>query len=71
MSYTRAMYVRFHCAKFECDCDVEVLVHACITRDGGRLYEYSTSNCPKCGHKLFGDHDLLGEVARDSGARIA
>jgi len=62
VSYSRAFYVRFHCEDIECQCDVEIRVRGCVTQDGGRLYEYSTLNCPRCGHQLFRAHQLIGEV---------
>ena len=66
MSYAHAFNVRFRCDAIDCTCDVEVPVRGCVTREGGRLYEYSSSACPRCGHKLFNSHQLLGEVARKS-----
>ncbi|PYQ58336.1 MAG: hypothetical protein DMF58_15725 [Acidobacteria bacterium] len=64
MSYSRAFYVRFRCDTAGCACDVEVRVRGCVTDDGGRFYEYATSICPRCGHKLFRSHQLLGEAER-------
>jgi len=58
MSYSRAFIVRFRCDVASCHCDVE------LAHDGGRMYEYSISTCPKCGHRLFRAHELLGEVER-------
>lgn len=66
MSYARAFNVRFRCESIGCTCDVEVPVRGCVTQDGGRLYEYSLSACPRCGHKLFHAHEVIGEVARKS-----
>jgi len=64
MSYSRAFIVRFRCDVTSCHCDVELAVRGSVTHDGGRMYEYSTSACPKCGHRLFRAHELLGEVER-------
>jgi len=69
MSYAHAFYVRFRCEDVECHCDVEIRVRGCVTQDGGRLYEYSTSKCPRCGHQLFYSHQLLGEVNRSKDHR--
>ena len=66
VSYTRAFYVRFHCEDTRCACDVDVRVHGCVTEDGGRLYEYSSSTCPRCGHPLFRTHAVVGEVRGDN-----
>ena len=64
VSYSRAFYVRFRCEDVDCHCDVEIRVRGCVTQDGGRLYEYATSKCPRCGHQLFRAHQLVGEVDR-------
>jgi len=59
--------VHFSCQATRCDC--EIVLEARVTRrsDGKPLYEYDGvgSTCPKCGHRLFGQHRARSEEKAD------
>jgi DNA-directed RNA polymerase subunit RPC12/RpoP len=54
--------VRFSCQATRCNCEIVVQARM-IDRQGSRLYEYSIGNeCPRCGHRIFGQHRPTGET---------
>ena len=55
--------VRFTCQTTRCECEIVLKAHVSRREDGKPLYEYDNvaASCPKCGHRLFGQHRARDE----------
>jgi len=59
--------VRFSCQATRCECEIVIEARVIRRNDGTPLYEYDGvgSSCPKCGHRLFGQHRARPEEKAD------
>ena len=55
--------VRFTCQTTRCDCEIVLKARVSRREDGKPMYEYDNvaASCPKCGHRLFGQHRARDE----------